>query len=118
MRKKFIIFMIMMFSFMMISPIASLADGANYESKSTISFKKSPETPSKPGKDDSSVIPDGQKEILKDSTKALSNQPGTKLPKTATNNYNLILLGVILFTLGLVLYTRKEDEEIKRIIKM
>lgn len=105
--------MLMMFSFMMISPIASLADGANYESKSTISFKKGPETPSKPGKDDPSVIPDGQKEIPKDSTKDLSNQPGTKLPKTATNNYNYLIIGFILMIVGTLIYFNEDRKTLR-----
>ena len=102
-------------SFIVFSPINSLADGANYQSKSTISFKKGP---TEPEKEDETVIPGGKEAVADGGEKAAQagKTPGagsgTKLPKTATNNYNLLVLGLLLFAAGIVLYTIKERKKL------
>ena len=102
MRKNLIILSVLVFSFMIMSPVTSLGEGANYQSKSTISFKKGPDAPPKE-ETLPPVIPDGQKEIPKN--QAETEKPaGSKLPKTATNNYNLLALGIILLVTGMVTY--------------
>lgn len=81
---------------------------------------KDPKDPGKPGDDganddDKGTKDDDKKDVDKDDDKKGTTTPtkkngsGDKLPKTATNNYTLLLIGAILSTLGsALLFIRKK----------
>lgn len=92
-------------------------DAASYDSKSTISFIKGKDQGLGDGSEGGSGTEDIPGGGIVDSGEASdgSGSAGNTLPKTATNMYSLLLLGIVIMVIGvafLIYYSRKQKKKL------
>lgn len=98
MRRTFIVGLLTMISMWFVYQ-TPLVEASSYDTEANIHFKESYDGEAEEDAE-SDYIPDGTVDPLEPGENAGGD--GEELPKTATNMYNLILIGVVLIVIGLI----------------